>query len=190
MKFIAAALLSALMSVGHVAHAASESEANDTPGTAQDLGPYAPGASFTVTGSRTGGDVDFFSFSLTAAGQVSLAVVTTSGFVGADPILGLWTSGGAAPLQVEDTGGANLDNGDDPFIASMYLDAGSYLIGVTHFSGDALATGQVGDFSSSDPNAWNYNLQVQTTPVPEPETFALFLAGLGTLALMRRRRSS
>ena len=44
--------------------------------------------------------------------------------------------------------------------------------------------GQVPDFS----NVTLFARDIVTTPVPEPETYALFLAGLGAMAFMARRR--
>jgi hypothetical protein len=44
-------------------------------------------------------------------------------------------------------------------------------------------------FSETGPVSMSQNPIVVTVPVPEPETYAMFLAGLGLIAATRRRRA-
>ena len=53
-----------------------------------------------------------------------------------------------------------------------------------------LAAASSGDFVFSTVDGYDYRVEVQgtVTPIPEPETYALMLAGLGALAAFGRRR--
>lgn len=55
------------------------------------------------------------------------------------------------------------------------LDAGQYHLDINGFLGDAASVGQ-------------YSVALQALPVPEPETYAMLLAGLGLVGLSTRRR--
>lgn len=55
------------------------------------------------------------------------------------------------------------------------LDAGQYHLDINGFLGDTASVGQ-------------YSVALQAVPVPEPETYAMLLAGLGLVGLSTRRR--
>ena len=63
---------------------------------------------------------------------------------------------------------------------------GHYIAGVTQFSAQALDNGWSGNII---PNGREYTLQVQVA-IPEPETYAMFIAGLGLMGFMARRRET
>jgi hypothetical protein len=80
-----------------------------------------------------------------------------------------------------DVGGLLADGTTVPNYASVIdfftLEAGTYALNVT---------GTISGLAEGQPASYAGNLQV--TAVPEPETYALFAAGLAALAFMRGRR--
>ncbi len=182
-KAICVAVVSALPVFAQAA-AVFEGEAflatglNDTIAAAQDIGTLNL-SGFQIFGSRLdvlpGGDsADFFKFAVSAPTQVSLAVTTPTGkILGNDSVLGLYSSTGFQIANDNDSGG-----GFNSFL-SRYLAAGTYYAAVSGYSDFTFAGG-------GDKN-WVYNLAIAPV-VPEPESYAMFLAGLGLMGVIVRRR--
>lgn len=152
---------------------------NDTFALAQDLGMVGPGTFTDLFGSRLmalpGTDTaDYYKITVTVPTTLMLAVNTPGGpsFVN-DPVLGLFDAA-FAPLGTNDDGGPGFDS----YIA-MPVMAGVHYVAVSGFPDFAFAGGGSAD--------WTYSLEV-SAPIPEPETYALMLAGLGVLGFVARRR--
>ena len=160
LKFVAAAALMAVASSGSMAFTSSTFGGQHDP-VENALGFYLGATTF----------VDIFSFSLGVASTVS----STSTALGALSF-GSYALWGAGPDTVAGTfddwvvGAAGLGA---PGTLSFAVVAGSYYY---------KATGIV-----SAPGA-AYSLASTITPVPEPETYAMMLAGLGALGFLARRR--
>ncbi len=145
------------------------------------------------------------------AGGVNSAGVTIArgGF---DPILALFNSTGALVNQNDD-GGSNVPADSvtgahfDTFLQSV-LGTGNYTVSVMDFANfavgpnlsngftnGALSPGFIDATGNQRDNHWafdvlNVNSAVVTNPVPEPESYAMMLAGLGLLGFIARRRKS
>lgn len=187
MKLILA--LSAVAAAGLAAHGQvfSESEPNDTIGTADFGGVFdAPGGSILFDGQITENDVDWFSFTLSdTAGLAVFAVF--SGTASADAV-----------MQIVDSDGFVIAFADDsldllPSLQLMDLAAGTYFVGVSGF-GDANA-GSVGTTNVFDGltatgaghgENFVYKLSIGASVVPTPASLAML--GLGGVAAIRRRR--
>ncbi|MEP6606191.1 MAG: FxDxF family PEP-CTERM protein [Nitrosospira sp.] len=108
------------------------------------------------------------------------------------------------PLSIPETGDFNtllssvslysnadgiLFNSDDTFLQSFVVPSGSTtnftwgpsVGGNMYLSVSGIANGSLGGL---------YNGAISVSPVPEPETFAMLLAGLGLIGAMVRRRTS
>jgi hypothetical protein len=143
-----------------------------------------------------------------AAGQTILR----GGF---DPILALFDSSGAL-INQNDDGGSNVPADSvtgthyDTFLQSS-LTAGNYTVSVMDyanfangpnlsngFSNGALSPGFIDATGNQRDNHWafdvlNVNSAVVVPPinaVPEPESYAMMLAGLGLLGFIARRRKT
>ena len=139
----------------------------------------------------TGGPHHAFAFNLADDGTPGVVgSITPGGFVangsGINTPFGFfsntidWTGGpggsdsspGPLNFSVTDAGGISLAS----FIASTGLDVGY------RFSADLLVAGIDGNVTG------NVAVGVPTPPIPEPETYAMMLAGLGLLGFVARRR--
>lgn len=179
------------MNLKHVAAAAALLAASASSFAITDLGTLAPSATFgnTVTGSF----IDEYSFSLSSDSIVAASATNVavnfmnmswggiSGFemeLGTAPVFGPQQSEAvAAPFTIT----TQTING------SAILSAGLYVLkikgtGVT--GGNASYGGAIvaGAMQASPPPA----LQ----PIPEPETYAMMLAGLGAVGFLARRRKA
>ena len=140
-----------------------------------DWGSHAPlEASFlSGAGLVTGLFQDKFSFTLDAASTVTAVAVANNNPSVLNLIGGtfaLFSSADAVnPILLASFSGST---GSDS--ASVALDAGDYYYRVF-----GLATGTSGGY---------YSLSSQVTAVPEPETYALLLGGLGVIGFMAARR--
>lgn len=164
---------------------------NDTFLTAQNIGILGTNADINILGSRLsalpgGTSLDFFKFTLGSSLNLNFAVNTPYGITYSnDPIVGLFSANGSV-IETNDDGGPGYDA-----LINRTLAAGTYFVGVSGFSDFSFA----GTHGSTN---WLYELNVTTTapnavlaaPVPEPETYALFLAGLGLLGAAARRKKS
>lgn len=189
---ISAALAATLYS--GAATAATETEAlgvsgvNDSFASAQDLGALASGSSLSVSGNLeysatsgyaglgnfsivSGSANDYYSFSLATQSWVTVSVTTPLGdkegcCSSQDPLFAVYNASGTFLFGSDDI---DFDTNKNA-LASADLTVGQYFVRVTdgHTSG------------------WPYELTVSA--VPESETYAMLLAGLGTLGWLARRR--
>lgn len=120
-----------------------------------------------ATAAVKGSFADVYSFTLSTASDLVAGLFNTS--VGAQTVptatFGLFSVGSVAPLY----------SGSFASGISATLAAGDYFYLVTGASGS---------------KGGAYALTSTVTPVPEPETYALFLAGLGAIGFLTARRRS
>ncbi len=153
---------------------------NDSFGTAQYLGVLQDSRPIVVVGSRElaqfgGSSADFFAFDVPAARTITMTIDTPRGpAYGNDPVLGLFDVFGSS-LSVDDDSGPGFDSE-----ITRTLSPGTYYAAVSGFSDFSFI-----GFGSAD---YPYALTLAAA-VPEPGTYAMVLAGLGALALWRRRRT-
>lgn len=203
MKLFSTFLISAALATtaySGAASAATEGElinasgVNDSFATAQGLGILAPNGSLSVTGNLEysatsgfsssfalipGSSNDYYTFNVAAQGLVSFSVATPEGTVinssccsNQDPMFAVYNAGGTFLFGHDDI---DVDTNKNAF-ASSDLGIGQYYVRVT----DAHVSG------------WPYTLTINQTAaaVPEPETYAMMLAGLGAMGWISRRRRS
>ena len=87
-----------------------------------------------------------------------------------------------------------------PNLAASLYDSGNNLIsalaGNNAFNNILLSNGSYylnitgTPLPAADPNGAEFGVHFEVTPVPEPETYALMLAGLGLIGLTARRRTN
>jgi hypothetical protein len=114
---------------------------------------------------------DVYSFSIADPGSLSGNVVAIN--FGTYNILGL-------TVTLQDASFAVIGSDNNPADGFSFgnLAAGNYALNVLGF-----ANGSEGGFYAG-------GLIAQTAPIPEPETYALMLAGLGIVGFIARRRRS
>lgn len=180
MKYTALFTIAAVAGFAH-AGIVSESESNDTIGTANDLGMFDfPGGSIAVDAVLVEGDVDWFSFTLSDTASLSFfAAFGSSG----DGVMQIVTDLGDV-IAFDDDSGIGLM----PAIQIDSLAAGTYFIGFSGF-GD-VDSGSVDSDELADgvghSEAFGYKLSVGFTIVPAPGAMALL--GMGGVMMVRRRR--
>ena len=118
------------------------------------------------------------------------AIFTLSG-AGSSFVSFLWGSPDTYnTLTVTSTMGSYVFNSATPSLAGVLFtgnqDFASYVGFSTNVAGELITSLK---FSSTS-NAFEASNFSVTTPVPEPETYALLLAGLGVVGFMARRRKS
>lgn len=171
LKTLACAALFALGAAA--AHAEDLTQTVDLVPNADTPGAYS--AAFGATHEFAGMFTDTITFSGAAEGQVSASLITIGFLPGTDINLSSVTLNGL-PLAIQG-GGTSVE------VASLPLSAFSgpltlVVMGTaapTLGSGEAIAASYAGTVNV-------------TSAVPEPETYALLLAGLGVVGLLSRRR--
>ena len=168
---------------------------NDSGTSAEDLGSLAPGGALTVGGwisVADSGDVDFYSFSLSADATVTFDI--DLGIGGEDIVdtqLSLFSLASGSPVQVllphhlssdpteraadDDSGDNAIDDpvapsGNDPFV-SLALTAGDYVVAVSSFDYDPDFSGANQDtvgIGQGGTTSGDYRLQIRTQDLDLP----------------------
>ena len=165
----------------------SEVESNDTIATAQDLGSLVSGSEVNVIGLRfdfapfLNSSVDYYKFSTASTLNFTFSVATRLGPTGGnDPMVGLFNSTGYLIDMNDDISDSNYDS-----LLTRSISAGTYYVAVTGYN-QYLDN----DFSGNGDKNWSYVLTISAAPVPEPESYAMLLAGLGIIGAVARRRKA
>ena len=129
---------------------------------------------------------NFFNFSITPGGDASGSGsftklmkprTTTTLFNIAGFSIDLYKETGAIDWKIGSVAGSGSElNSYDFTPASAFLGAGDY-----YFKGSGTTLGT---------QSGSYNFKMAIAPVPEPETYALMLAGLGAIGFVARRRKA
>jgi hypothetical protein len=173
------------VSVKAVAFAVTMATASMSHAATTDLGTIGPGYSEYFSIERLGVFEDFYTFSL--LGSANIDVKRTITFT-MDDALNEFRSGFNnltrglydADTNTELSWSSYVEHGQTYFYTN--LDAGDYYFRV---AGEAW---KAADFV---PNPrYNALVNISAAPVPEPETYAMLLAGLGILGTVVRRRSN
>lgn len=168
LKFVAAAAVAAFVSTGALA-----------VDLGSDLGPVPPTASFNATHSA-GSFMDTWSFQLSSLSAVAASLTNVSVTFAGSTNGGI--SGFAASLNgtALDMSGSTFSPLGVPMIITTQILAGGNTFGPGNFVLNVSGVAGAGGAS--------YGGNIVATPVPEPETLAMMLAGLGALGFVARRR--
>jgi hypothetical protein len=213
------ALAFSLVSVATLAQAGiySDSTLNNSFASAANINPYfttefspdigdlvgndtsLKGPWVTITGQGNGAS-DFFSFDVNGATNIALDVDYTFAHPdnpnGFDAVVALWQQINATTYSLLDwnddrsisAGAAGSVHMNDSFLEKE-VSSGHYVAGIAHFFFNAPSdTGWTP--SSAIAGDRQYTLQVQVTPIPEPETYAVLTVGLGLIGFMTRRKNA
>lgn len=164
LKFVAVAALAALTSAGALA---------------DDLGTLSPSASFAKT-VAAGSFLDTWTFNLTtpsivAASATNIAISFGNFSFGGIDLFAASLNGVALGLSTFASSNNGVTVTTQVLAGSTNLPAGTFSLTV---SGMASAGGA------------SYGGNIVATPVPEPETLAMMLAGLGAVCFLARRRQN
>lgn len=138
--------------------------------TVYDLGTLNPGNNYSFSTPAAGPVFDLWNFTL---GSLSDLEVDVFGFNNPSLTFALLDDS-ATQIGSSFSVAAASNNFSTPPFASLV--AGTYHIVALNFTG------------TNTPGFYGFNLDV--TPVPEPETYAMLLAGLGMVGFIARRRTS
>lgn len=166
LKTVAAAALVSLASVGALA-------------ADGDLGGLAPSASFSRT-VAPGGFLDNWMFNLATPSIVAASATNVEISFGGFSFGGISDFAAAlngVPLQLN-----SLTSTNNGVSVTTQVLAGSTNLPAGNFS--LTISGTAG------PGGASYGGNIVATPVPEPETLAMMLAGLGALGFLARRRQN
>ncbi|CAN5175074.1 hypothetical protein BH11PSE10_BH11PSE10_13200 [soil metagenome] len=162
LKPLVAASLVALASIG--------AQAITTNWGAHD--PLEPGGAFSLGGFID----DTYQFTLGSSYMVSSSTYTLFGTI-APATYSLWTLGGDGLVgTADDVGLGGWTFNATPTVHTLTLGAGSYYYSVFG--------------KSLTPAAYAIASSIAAAPVPEPETYAMLLAGLGVVGFVASRRRS
>lgn len=186
----------------------TDSTPNNSLATATNIDPYfSTGLHPDIGDSQTvpwvailgqGNDAyDYYSFA-SLGGTIIADIDYTYNFPmnpnGFDAEIAIWRDNGNGSFTVlgenDDYWDINAGAGGsvheyDSFIRLNNATAGRYVVGVARYSASASNTGWSGGTIAADRK---YGLQISVSPVPEPESYAMFLAGLGIMGAVIRRR--
>lgn len=135
--------------------------------------------SFNAASTSAGPFSDVFSFSLSATSSVGVSVMNL-------PVAGLFNTIFTSASLFSNPDGV-LFNGDDSLVtpgtlssnafsfSSAPVGAGSYYLNVSGIG--------------NGPQGGLYNGSISVAAVPEPETYAMLLAGMGVMFFIARRRN-
>ncbi len=157
-----------------------------------DLGTIALGQPATFSGVVTGSGTsinDLFTFTLDSGNTSSgYSVVNIPlSFTG-----GEWNTA-LATLTLSSNADGIVGNGDDQMLASAIWNQGSNSNDSLSLSYDSAITGPAYITITGVTDGGNggiYSGAIAAAPVPEPETYAMLLAGLGLMGAVVRRRSN
>ena len=170
LKFVAVAAMSAGLLVTAVAHA-----------TTTHLGPAVVGTPLSFGGFAAPGPFnDIFTFTLPANGGSGYSVTNFTALPGQfNTVL--------STMSLVSNPDGILFNLDDSFLRSSVAPGGNSLVlswGATPGGNYYIAVGGV----TNGAQGGIYNGAISVTAVPEPETYAMMLAGLGAIGFLARRR--
>ena len=164
---------------------------NDAPSIAEEVGTLVPGGFLFISGVRQsgvhgGGSADYFRFEIDAGASQLTSLTVETPTAAAMPVLGLFDDSASSTLL---QGGFDNNSTSSRFLSfSRLLAPGTYYASVSGFRSGWQ------DFDGGGHAGWTYNLLLHSepvaAPVPEPESLAMLLAGLGALGLVSRRRRS
>lgn len=133
----------------------------------------------SVIGAGNGG-FDYYRFTVTADNTVGIFDID-NGMPDLDSWLNLYNADGTLLTQHDDGGryDAGTNHPWDSYLTYNFAAAGDYVIAVGRFPNQPLNFGQ------------DYTLNISTVAaVPEPETYAMLVAGLAAVGFARRRKSA
>lgn len=183
----------------------NDTTANNSFGSAANLNPYFSNGYSADIGDNTGANTslaapwvtvhgvgngvsDFYAFTTNATGRVIVDMDYTMGYSGNpngfDPYIRVYNSTFAL-LGGNDDGGVVPGAGGsshhyDSFLQFNSLAAGNYYVQVDKCCISNLSNG----------NVYTMQVQAEVAAVPEPETYAMLLAGLAVLGRVVRRKKS
>ncbi|MBC7879807.1 MAG: pre-peptidase C-terminal domain-containing protein [Anaerolineae bacterium] len=165
----------------------SEDATNNTFGTAESLN--STDTTLTVNGFRTDSNsADYYAFNLNAGDRVTMAITGVTALFANDPFLAFYLPNGDLLAADDDSYGDLLPQISD----FLVLTSGTFRIAVGDF-GDANRDAIINSFANlpvagGGASDYDYTLQINITPVPEPSAFAgILLFGFGTVAARRAR---
>jgi len=153
--------------------------------TAISWGPHDAPAESNLAYVSSGSFSDVYSFSLASAEQTTSSVVSLN-------LLSIYAITGGNYSLFMDTGAAGPDAGD-ALEGSWSFDgttgSTSHTVNLAAGNYYYVVTGMASGTGDGARNAGIYNIASTITPVPEPESYALMLAGLAVMGGICSRRS-
>lgn len=171
LKLIAAAALTAVVFASGAAHATTTALGAAVVGTPLSFGGLVP---------AKGPFTDTFTFTLPANGGSGYSVANFtllgSAYNTMLSTLSLFSDPDGTPFSMDDT---LIGTSSTPGGGSLGLALGAQPAGMYYITVGGVANGTVGGI---------YTGAISVTAVPEPETYAMMLAGLAALGFLARRR--